>query len=284
MTLVQGKSEAVPNSKTELQEIAMEDSVLLTRHDGWATVTLNRPKQLNALNEPMLIRLGDIVSELEADESCRAILLTGAGRGFCAGQDLADCRPSQDAAPFDLAGLMDRCYHPVLRQIRSMAKPVICAVNGVAAGGGANLALACDIVLAANSAQFIQTFGRIGLIPDCGGTFVLPRLIGEARARALSILTEPLTAEKAESWGMIWRAIPDEELVSEAEAMATKLATQPTQAIAFLKQAYAASYHNDFDSQLDVERDLQGKATETADYAEGVTAFFEKRPPLFQGR
>ncbi|SES12680.1 enoyl-CoA hydratase-related protein [Sphingobium sp. YR768] len=262
----------------------MEEAILVTRKGNWATVTLNRPKALNSLNEPMLKLLGSAIKDLAEDTTCRAILLTGAGRGFCAGQDLAELREGGDIAAFNLAGLMDREYHPTLRLIRSMEKPVVCAVNGVAAGGGANLALACDIVLAAKSAQFIQGFARIGLIPDCGGTFVLPRLIGDARARALSMLTDPVKAEQAEAWGMIWQAVEDDALMTEAQALTERLANQPTKAMGFIKQAYLASTDGDFSSHLDVERDLQHMATQTSDYIEGVTAFFEKRPPAFKGQ
>lgn len=261
----------------------MEDTVIVTRRDGWSTVVLNRPNALNSLNQAMLARLGHAISELADDASCRAVLLTGAGRGFCAGQDLAEIRDSGDIAAFDLAGSMDRLYHPTLRLIRSMPKPVVCAVNGVAAGGGANLALACDIVLAAKSAQFIQGFARIGLIPDCGGTFVLPRLVGEARARAISMLADPVTAEQAEAWGMIWRAIDDDALLVEAEELAVRLSRQPTRAMGLIKQAYLASTAGDFSTHLDLERDLQREATQTADYIEGITAFFEKRPASFKG-
>lgn len=262
----------------------MSESVLLSEHEGWSQVTLNRPDCLNALNEPMLERLSTVLADLASDPACRAILITGAGRGFCAGQDLADCVPVPGQEPLDLARLMDRLYNPVIRLMRSMAKPVVCAVNGVAAGGGANLALAGDLVLAARSAKFVQPFTKIGLIPDCGGTFFLPRLVGDARARGLAFLAEPVSAEQAEEWGMIWRAVDDEDFAVQAEALVTRLASQPTEALGLIKKAFAASSSNTLDEQLDLERDLQQQATRTADYAEGVKAFMDKRTPVFTGR
>jgi len=260
----------------------VEPSILITKGANWTRLTLNRPHRLNAFNETMHRELAAALDEIEADSACRAVLLTGAGRGFCAGQDLAD-RNVSGGAP-DLGLSIETFYNPLIRRIRSLPKPVICAVNGVAAGAGANLALACDIVLAARSAKFIQVFAKIGLIPDSGGTFFLPRLVGEARARALALLAEPVTAAKAESWGMIWKAVDDEALPDEARALAAHLAAQPTQGLAFIKQALNASAGNTLDAQLDLERDLQRSAGRTPDYAEGVRAFMEKRPPNFSGR
>ncbi len=257
----------------------MEAPVLLTRHDGWACVTLNRPAALNSFNLDMHKALAETMADLAADEACRAVLLTGAGRAFCAGQDLAEAIGMDD-----LGALIDQYYNPMVRRIRSMDKPVVCAVNGVAAGAGANLALACDIVLAARSAQFLQAFARIGLVPDSGGTFFLPRLVGDARARALSLLAEPVRAEQAEDWGMIWRAVDDDALIKEAESLTAKLATQPTQGFALMKQALAASAGNSLDAQLDLERDLQRIAGRSPDYKEGVSAFIEKRKPRFTGK
>jgi 2-(1,2-epoxy-1,2-dihydrophenyl)acetyl-CoA isomerase len=261
----------------------MTELVLLTKHGGWSRVTINRPDRLNALNEPMLQQLTTVIEALSADVSCRAVLITGAGRGFCAGQDLADCMPGSGAPTLDLAVIMERLYNPLVLLLRSMPKPVICAVNGVAAGGGANLALAGDIVLAGHSAKFIQAFAKIALIPDCGGTWLLPRLFGDARARALALLAKPVEAQQAENWGMIWRAVPDADLMSEAVAIAEYLAEQPTETFGLLKKALAASATNDLTAQLNLERDLQGKAAKTPDFAEGLNAFFEKRTPSFSG-
>jgi 2-(1,2-epoxy-1,2-dihydrophenyl)acetyl-CoA isomerase len=205
------------------------------------------------------------------------VLLTGAGRGFCAGQDLSDISG-------DLGSVIEDFYNPLVRRIRTLNKPVVCAVNGTAAGAGANIALSCDIVLAARSAKFIQSFAKIGLVPDSGGTYFLPRLIGEARARALAMLAEPISAETAASFGMIWRAVDDDKLASEAEALTAHLAAQPTQGLALIKQALAQSATNSLDAQLDLERDLQRRAGATPDYTEGVNAFIAKRPPKFTGR
>lgn len=257
----------------------MESPILLARHDGWASVTLNRPSSLNSFNVAMHEAAAAAFAELDADESCRAVLLTGAGRAFCAGQDLAEAIGMDD-----LGVLIDKYYNPLIKRIRAMNKPVVCAVNGVAAGAGANLALACDIVLAARSASFLQAFARIGLVPDSGGTFFLPRLIGDARTRALTILAEPVTAERAEEWGMIWKVVDDDALAPEAEKLTAKLATQPTQSFALTKQALLASGTNTLDQQLDLERDLQRTAGRTPDYKEGVSAFIEKRKPKFTGK
>jgi 2-(1,2-epoxy-1,2-dihydrophenyl)acetyl-CoA isomerase len=228
----------------------------------------------------------DLMSALldaEADGSCRALILTGAGRGFCAGQDLSDRVFSPGQVP-DLSSTLERLYNPLVRKIRSLQMPVICAVNGVAAGAGANIALACDIVLAARSAKFIQAFAKLGLVPDSGGTWFLPRLVGTARARALALLAEPVSAEQAEAWGMIWKAVDDAALTDEAHRLAAHFAVQPTVGLGLIKQALDASEMNDLNRQLDLERDLQGRAGRTPDYLEGVTAFFEKRQPKFTGR
>jgi len=259
----------------------VEPSLIVAEHDGWTELTLNRPDRLNAFNEDLHRALAAAL-DAAADEACRAVLLTGAGRGFCAGQDLGD-RASADGPP-DLGATIEAFYNPLIHRIRGLRKPVVCAVNGVAAGAGANIAFACDIVLAARSAKFIQAFARIGLVPDSGGTFFLPRLVGDARARALMLLAEPLSAEKAESWGLIWKAVDDATLMDEARALAAHLATQPTQGLALTKAALNASAGNGLDTQLDLERDLQREAGRTPDYREGVSAFVEKRPARFSGR
>ncbi len=260
----------------------MEPSILVNRHEGWIEVTLNRPAQLNAFTADMHGALAAAFERIEGEESYRALLLTGAGRGFCAGQDLSE-RATSGPAP-DLGYTIDTFYNPLIRRIRALAKPVVCAVNGVAAGAGANLALACDIVVAARSAKFIQSFARIGLVPDSGGTFFLPRLVGDARARALALLGEPLDAPQAEAWGLIWKTYDDGELLGEARALTAHLAALPTQGLALTKQALNASAVHSLDVQLDLERDLQRQAGRTPDYAEGVRAFMEKRPPRFTGR
>jgi 2-(1,2-epoxy-1,2-dihydrophenyl)acetyl-CoA isomerase len=260
-----------------------EHPVLVERREGWRVLTLNRPDRLNSFNEAMHERLMAALLEAEADEGCRALLLTGAGRGFCAGQDLSN-RVFEPGVTPDLTRTIERWYNPLVRKLRSFRMPIVCAVNGVAAGAGANIALACDIVLAARSAKFIQAFAKIGLLPDSGGTWFLPRLVGSARARGLALLAEPLPAEKAEAWGLIWKAVDDESLMIEAEKLAAHLATQPTIGLALTKQALDASWGNTLDRQLDLERDLQGEAGRTPDYAEGVSAFFAKRAPSFTGR
>jgi 2-(1,2-epoxy-1,2-dihydrophenyl)acetyl-CoA isomerase len=249
----------------------------------WRRIVLNRPDRMNAFNNEMHGALMQALEEAAQDERCRAVLLTGEGRAFCAGQDLSDVTPD-GAGSVDLGQTIERFYNPLVRRIRSLPKTVICAVNGVAAGAGANIALACDIVLAARSAKFVQAFAKIGLVPDSGGTFFLPRLIGEARARALAMTAEPLTADLAATWGLIWKAVDDGTLLPEAEALTSHLAAQPTQGLALIKRAFAASASNTLEQQLDLERDLQREAGKTPDYAEGVRAFMEKRQPRFTGK
>jgi 2-(1,2-epoxy-1,2-dihydrophenyl)acetyl-CoA isomerase len=261
-----------------------EPTVLLEITDGVAAITLSRPDKLNAFNEAMHRELAQALDRVEADAAIRAVLLTGAGRGFCAGQDLGDRMVGEGDAPPDLGATLDRLYNPLIRRICRLERPVVCAVNGVAAGAGANLALHCDIVLAARSAQFIEPFCRLGLVPDAGGTYVLPRLVGAARARGLALLGEPLPAERAEAWGLIWRVVDDDRLLDEATALARHLATQATRGLGLIKRALFASATNSLDAQLDLERDLQREAGRTEDYREGVAAFMAKRPPRFRGR
>ena len=254
----------------------MDDSVLAARQGGVLVLTLNRPERLNAMTAPMTAALSAALAAAEADAEVRAVLLHGAGRGFCAGQDLAEVAPGQD-----LGDTLERRFNPLIRALRASPLPVVCAVHGVAAGAGANLALACDVVLAARSARFIQSFVRIGLVPDAGGTHVLPRLAGDARARGMALLGEPASGAQAEAWGLVWRAVPDDDLLAEAERVAAQLAAQPAQAVALIKRALNASGANTLDQQLDLERDLQRACGASADFREGVQAFLEKRPARF---
>src|SRR6266568_6646257 len=254
-------------------------TILVETHADYRLITLNRPERLNALTVEMAEALSAALDAAAADSSCRALLITGAGRAFCAGQDLTAII---GIAPAEIGHLLDH-YNPLIAKLRALSMPVVCAVNGVAAGAGANLALACDIVLAGEGASFVQAFARIGLIPDCGGNWFLPRLVGMARARALAMLAEPVSAATAVEWGMIWRAFPDAGLMAEAHALAARLASGPTAALALTKQALEESAVNDLDSQLDLERDLQAEASATPDHAEGVRAFLDKRPAAFTG-
>jgi 2-(1,2-epoxy-1,2-dihydrophenyl)acetyl-CoA isomerase len=261
------------------------DVLLQTLDRGVLTLTLNRPEKFNAFNVALHAALADALAHAHINDACRVIILTGAGRGFCAGQDLNDRTVTAGATQRpDLGESMDKRYNPLIRAIKAMPKPIICAVNGAAAGAGANIALACDIVIAARSAKFLQAFARLGLLPDSGGTWTLPRLVGEARARALILLAEPIAAEQAEAWGMIHRAVDDANLMAEARAIADKLAVGPTFGYGLIKQALNASATNTLDAQLDLERDLQRLAGSTDDYAEGTRAFIEKRAAKFTGR
>lgn len=261
----------------------VRSTILLEIQDGVATLTLNRPDRLNAINLAMHEELAAALDEIAADRAVRALLLTGAGPGFCAGQDLAERASVRDGTPIDLGDSLEQRYNPLIRRLVGLNIPVVAAVNGVAAGAGVNLALACDIVLAGRAARFTQSFCKIGLVPDCGGTFTLPRLVGAARARALMLLGETLNGAQAEVWGMIWRCYDDTILMREARAMATNFARQPTTGLGLIKQALRASADSTFDEQLDRERDLQRIAGHTQDYREGVTAFLDKRPPQFSG-
>jgi 2-(1,2-epoxy-1,2-dihydrophenyl)acetyl-CoA isomerase len=257
-----------------------ETPILVEMRAGYRILIFNRPQRLNAFTDAMHDALTTAIDDAEADPACRALLITGAGRAFCAGQDLND----RLAAPGALgvrSNTLEQHYNPLIRRLRALPFPVLAAVNGIAAGAGANIALACDIVLAARSARFIQAFAKIGLIPDSGGTWTLPRLAGMARARGLALLGEPLAAEQAETWGLIWKCINDDALLSEAETMCAGFAAAPATGLALIKQALNASLSNDLSTQLDLERDLQRVASNTADYAEGVRAFIEKRPAQF---
>ncbi|MEO1092031.1 MAG: 2-(1,2-epoxy-1,2-dihydrophenyl)acetyl-CoA isomerase PaaG [Pseudomonadota bacterium] len=262
------------------------DELVVVRDDpsGVRHLTLNRPDRLNALTVELGAALRVALDGCADDERVRAVVLTGAGRAFCAGHDLSDRDPRRTSDPPDLGGLLEEAYNPLIRRVRDLDRPVIAAVNGVAAGAGANLALACDIVLAGRSASFLQAFSRIGLVPDCGGTWLLPRLVREARAKGLALLAEPIDAATAAAWGLIWRVVDDEELATLSTALAARLAAGPTRAYALTKRAIHEAGATDLDVQLDRERDWQREAGRTADHGEGVAAFFDRRPPRFEGR
>lgn len=258
--------------------------ILFEAAGGIARLTLNRPERLNSFNTPMHLEVQDALSELHAPDRARVLLITGAGRGFCAGQDLGDRAVAPGAGPADLGDSIERYYKPLVLKLRSLPLPVIAAVNGVAAGAGANIALACDLVIAARSASFVQAFARIGLIPDSGGTWLLPRLVGNARAMGLALLAEKLSAEQAAQWGLIWRCVEDAQFPLAVEELVQQLAAGPTLGLGRAKQALQASWDHTFEQQLDLERDAQRELGRSADYAEGVSAFIAKRPPTFTGR
>jgi 2-(1,2-epoxy-1,2-dihydrophenyl)acetyl-CoA isomerase len=259
-------------------------TILLDIADGVGRITLNRPDKLNSFTPEMHAELRDAIEQVAKE--ARTLLLTGAGRGFCAGQDLSQRRQmgGEGEGPPDLGHTIETFYNPLIKRLRSLELPIVGAINGVAAGAGMSLALACGSTLAARSANFLQAFAKIGLLPDSGSTYFLPRVVGEARARALAMLSEKITAEQASAWGLIWKMVDDDKLMDEATALARHLATQPTQALARIKQALDASLTNSLGIQLDLERDLQRELGRTQDYREGVAAFFEKRPAKFMGR
>lgn len=265
-----------------------EASLLHAKQGAVVTLTLNRPTVLNALDASLaaaLKRAFDEIEEHVRDGSVRAVILTGAGRGFCAGADLADpeMRTSEGRAATDLGEYLRKNYHELIEQMRRLPAPIIAAVNGSAAGAGMSLALAADIVIAARSASFLQAFSRIGLIPDAGSTYFLPRLVGESRARALAILADKIDADQALQFGLVWQVVADEELQQAAQATAARLATMPTRAYGLIKEAMNQSLQNDLRAQLEVEARLQGLAGQTEDFREGVAAFLAKRPPVFKG-
>jgi 2-(1,2-epoxy-1,2-dihydrophenyl)acetyl-CoA isomerase len=285
MQLFADESMTGPSEKTGTGGV-MSETVLVERSGAVTVLTLNRPERLNSFTLEMHAAFGDALMAVAADDACRAVLITGAGRGFCAGQDLSDraVAPGSPGQRNDLGESLEKRYNPHVRKIRAMAKPVVVAVNGVAAGAGANLALHGDIVLAGKSAKFIQSFAKIGLLPDSGGTWSLTHLLGEARAKGLAMLAEPLSADKAAEWGLIWKVVEDEVLQGEARMLAAHLASQPTGALAEIKQAIHQAATGTLDAQLDLERDAQRRLGYSDDYAEGVAAFMEKRVPNFTGR
>lgn len=260
----------------------MAETILVDAHDGWFEITLNRPDRLNSFNDEMHLKLKSALDEAVKKEA-RAILLTGAGRGFCAGQDLGDRDPAKMGGAPDLSKTLQDFYNPLIRQIRNMNIPVVCAVNGVAAGAGANVALCCDVVVAAKSAKFIQSFAKVGLVPDAGGTWNLTRLLGEARAKALALTAEPISAETAEDWGLIYKTFDDETFMDEARELVSKLAKGPTLGLGKTKALIQAASSNTLEEQLDLEAATQKICGESPDYAEGVSAFLEKRTPNFSG-
>ncbi|ARQ00655.1 2-(1,2-epoxy-1,2-dihydrophenyl)acetyl-CoA isomerase PaaG [Pseudorhodoplanes sinuspersici] len=260
-----------------------ESPILVDKRQGYRVITLNRPQRLNSFTESMHHALKAALDDAQADSTCRALMITGAGRGFCAGQDLND-RLAKPGETIVLGGTLEEFYNPLIRKLRDLPFPVVAAVNGVAAGAGANIALACDIVVAAQSATFLQAFSKIGLVPDSGGTWFLPRLVGPARARGLALLAEPLPAQKAKDWGLIWECYPDDELIGQGNELCERLAAGPTYGLSLIKRALDASETNDLKTQLDLERDLQRSAGSSPDYAEGVKAFMEKRAPNFTGK
>lgn len=260
----------------------MNDTVLVKSHGDWLQITLNRPDKLNCLNRSMHLALRAAL-QLAHDQAARAVLITGAGRGFCAGQDLGDRRPGTADWPPDLQQTLNDYFNPNIKLITSLPAPVICAVNGVAAGAGASIALACDMVLAADSASFIQSFSKIGLVPDAGSSWILPRRVGLARAMGLMLTATPLSAADAEAWGLIWKRYEDDALLPAAQTLADQLANGPTAAIAATKMLMQHSATTDFETQLDREARVQKSRAISPDYTEGVQAFLDKRAPRFTG-
>ena len=265
----------------------MTDAILVDQRDGYRIITLNRPDRLNALDRPTHETLMAALLAAEADPACRALVLTGAGRGFCAGADLSGRGSGvgeSQASGRDSGNSIEETWNPLARKLFRLRMPTICAVNGIAAGAGSSIALGCDIVIAARSAKFLQAFARIGLVPDCGGSFFLPNLAGQARARGLAMLAEPLPAETALAWGMIWKVVDDAALRDEACAIAAKLAAMPTKALVMIRRMIAAGAGQTLDQSLDLERDYQSIASRTEDHQEGAQAFLQKRPAVFKGR
>lgn len=259
-------------------------TILFEVSGGVARLTLNRPDRLNSFNVQMHGEVRDALAQLKGNSEARVLVFTGAGRGFCAGQDLGDRAVAPGGQGVDLGDSIENYYKPLVLALRNLPMPVIGAINGVAAGAGANLALACDLIIAAKSASFVQAFSKLGLVPDSGGTWFLPRLVGNARAMGLALLGDKLPAEQAAQWGLIWRCVEDAEFKNTVDQLATQLAAAPTQGLARTKQAIYESWSHTLEQQLDQERDFQRELGRSQDYAEGVAAFTEKRTPKFTGR
>jgi len=260
------------------------ETIITSIEDGVAVLTLNRPETLNSFNERMHEEVREFLQAVCDGDAIRCLVITGAGRGFCAGQDLGDRAVAGEGEAPDLGDSVERNYNPLIKTLMSLELPVICAVNGVAAGAGANIALACDIVLAAKSASFIESFCKIGLVPDSGGTWNLPRALGLPRARGLALLGDKLPAQTAEEWGLIWLCVDDDALMTETLNLARHLAQQPTKGLAAIKRLLNRSFANSLDEQLELEKETMRELGRTDDYREGVAAFMEKRKPVFRGR
>ncbi|MEM7214300.1 MAG: 2-(1,2-epoxy-1,2-dihydrophenyl)acetyl-CoA isomerase PaaG [Pseudomonadota bacterium] len=261
----------------------MTDKIVTKIHKGWMEITLNRPDRLNSFDDEMHAQLREALSRA-GDADIRAVLLTGAGRGFCAGQDLEGRDPRMMDGPPDLGQTIETLYNPLVKSLKGLQKPVICAVNGVAAGAGANIAFACDILLASDSAKFIQSFAKVGLVPDAGGSWSITNLLGPLRAKAWAMTAEPITAETAKEWGLVWKVFPQDDLLDEARKMTSAFAEGATFGLSQTKQLMNAAVQNTFEEQLVLEAEAQRVCGRSDDYREGVTAFLEKRAPEFNGK